>query len=404
VFGFEPVADGGDDGFCALCGDFAAGDETFAEERADGWFGGDELADARLGEGRLVGFVVAVAAVAVHVDDDIAAEALAEFEGEFGDEVDFQGVVTVDVEDRGFDHFGDVSGVGGATGVGGSGGEADLVIDDDVDGAAGAVAWELGEIEGFRDHALACEGGVAVEEDGDDGFAVEAVALGALTGAGGTFDDWVDGFEVAWVRGEGDEDRAVFEFAFDLVAEVVFDVAVACDEVWDVVFVELVEDDLERFLEEVGEDGEAAAVGHAHHDFLDASGWAFFEDGVEGDHEAFTAFEGEAFLAFALGVEELFEGFCLPEPLEDIFAGFGGRVGEVDAGFDAGLEPVADFGVIDVGVFEADAVAVGFSETGDHVAELGAAALIVEHGFDFCGEVAFGEVEFGEAEFGLFVA
>ena len=49
--------------------------------------------------------------------------------------------------------------------------------------------------------------------------------------AGGTFDDRVDGFEVAWVWGESDEDRAVFEFAFDLVAEVVFDVAVACDEV-----------------------------------------------------------------------------------------------------------------------------------------------------------------------------
>ena len=50
--------------------------------------------------------------------------------------------------------------------VDGRGGEADLVVDDDVDGAAGAIAFELRKIERFRHHALAGERGVAVDEHG----------------------------------------------------------------------------------------------------------------------------------------------------------------------------------------------------------------------------------------------
>ena len=68
------------------------------------------------------------------------------------------------MEDRRFDHFGDVRGVGRGARVGRHRGEADLVVDDDVDRAAGAVTGELGEIEHFRDGALASESGIAVNE------------------------------------------------------------------------------------------------------------------------------------------------------------------------------------------------------------------------------------------------
>jgi len=39
-----------------------------------------------------------------------------------------------------------------------------LVVDHDVDSAAGGVALELGEVESFSDQTLPGEGGVAVDQ------------------------------------------------------------------------------------------------------------------------------------------------------------------------------------------------------------------------------------------------
>ncbi len=62
-------------------------------------------------------------------------------------------------------------------------------------------------------------------------------------------------------------------------------VAVAGDGVRDVVFRELLEEDVEGLAQDVGEDGEAAAVGHAHDDLLHADVGAVLDGGVErGDH------------------------------------------------------------------------------------------------------------------------
>ncbi len=101
---------------------------------------GDLLVERGLGEGGFVGLVVAVATVAIHVDHDVALELHAELEGEAGDVADGLGVVAVHVEDRGFDHLGDIGAITRRAGVGGQRGEADLVVDDEVNGAACAVA------------------------------------------------------------------------------------------------------------------------------------------------------------------------------------------------------------------------------------------------------------------------
>ena len=62
----------------------------------------------RLGEARLVALIVAEAAVAPHVDDDVAVELLAIFDGELAGEGHRLGIVAVDVEDRRLDRLGDV--------------------------------------------------------------------------------------------------------------------------------------------------------------------------------------------------------------------------------------------------------------------------------------------------------
>ena len=98
---------------------------------------------------------MAAAAVADQVDDDVLVELLAEVEGELGDPHAGLGVVAVDVEDRRLDHPGDVGGVERRARRRRRGGEADLVVDDDVDRAAGAVAAQLRQVQRLGDDALA---------------------------------------------------------------------------------------------------------------------------------------------------------------------------------------------------------------------------------------------------------
>ena len=96
----------------------------------------------RLRERRLVAFVVAEAAIAPHVDHDGLLEPHPEFGRDLRGEHDRLGIVAVHVEDRRLDHLRHVGRVRRGTRIARIGGEADLVIDDEVDRAAGAMALE----------------------------------------------------------------------------------------------------------------------------------------------------------------------------------------------------------------------------------------------------------------------
>ena len=86
------------------------------------------------------------------------------------------------------------------------------------------------------------------------------------------------------------------------VTEVVFHVAITANGMGDVVFRELFEENVERLAEDVGEDAEAATVGHAHDNFFHADLGAVLDERVErGDHRL-AAFERETLLADETGV------------------------------------------------------------------------------------------------------
>ena len=102
-------------------------DQTIGVDRGDAGVRLDLAVHDRLGVAGIVGLIVAVAAVADHVDDDIFLKPLAELVGEAGDvDAGFR-IVPVDVEDGRIDAAGDIGGVDGAAAVVGAGGEADLV-------------------------------------------------------------------------------------------------------------------------------------------------------------------------------------------------------------------------------------------------------------------------------------
>src|SRR6185295_14161296 len=105
-------------------------------------------------EARLVALVVAEAAIAPHVHHDVAAESLAIVDGELAGEGHRLRVVAVDGDDRRLHPLGDVRRVRRTAPELRAGGEADLVVDDEVDAAAGVVAAHPGKAEAFPDDAL----------------------------------------------------------------------------------------------------------------------------------------------------------------------------------------------------------------------------------------------------------
>ncbi len=85
------------------------------------------------------------------------------------------------------------------------GGESNLVVDDDVDGAAGGITVELRQIQRFGHHALPGEGGVAMDQNRDDARAL-GVAQTVLLRTNDAFNHRIDSFEMAGIEGHRDDD------------------------------------------------------------------------------------------------------------------------------------------------------------------------------------------------------
>ena len=187
----------------------------------------------RLREGRLVAFIVAEAAVAEHVDDHRLVELHAEFGGDLGRVDDRLRVVAVDVEDRRLDHLGHVRRIGRRAREARIGGEADLVVDDEVQRAGDAVAAQARQAEDLGDHALAGEGRVAMQQqrqhlgalfERHDLFAGAAEQL-VLLGARLAHHDRVDDLQMRRVGRQRQMHLVAVELAVRRGAEMVLHVA-----------------------------------------------------------------------------------------------------------------------------------------------------------------------------------
>ena len=261
--------------------DALLGDEFLRIEADDALVLADGVIHHRLRERRLVALVVAVPAIAEHVDDDGLLEALAELGGDLGAMHDGFGIVAVDVEDRRLDHLGDVGGVGRRARVARRRREADLVVDDEVQRAAGAVAAQARQAEAFGDDALAGKGRVAVDQDRQHARAVLVLAL-ILLGARLAEHDGIDDFEMRGVGRQRQVHLVAVELAVRRGAEVVFHVAGTVDVVGLVgAALEFVEDGAQRLRHDAGEHVQAAAMGHAEDDFLHAELAAALDDLLE---------------------------------------------------------------------------------------------------------------------------
>jgi hypothetical protein len=360
--------------------------------------GGDLAVEDRLGERGFVGLVVAVAAEAHHVDHDIPAELHAELEGEQRDHADGLGIVAVHVKDRRLNHLGHVRAVVRGTRVARQRGEADLVIDHDVQRATGRVAGELREVERLRDHALAREGGVAVHEQREHASPL-GVTADPLAGAGLALDDRVDDFQVRRVGGEPDLDlRAGSGVEDRLVSEMVLHITVPGDRLGDVVLGELFEQDLKRLAQDRRQDVESAAVGHAHDDFLDPDSGRALDDRVERGNERLSTLERESLLTHVLGVQKALEQLGLVQAAQDTRLLVLGEGGLVPVRLHPILQPASHLGVLNVSVLDADASAVGLAQAGDQFPQGDATPVQVVPGIEGAIEVRLAQPELLQGE------
>ncbi len=240
--------------------------------------------------------------------------------------------------------------------------ETDLVVDDQVDRAAGGVAIELREIQRLGHHALSGEGRVAVNQHGDDAFA-RRIAQPILLGTDDAFDHRIHRLQVARIGRDGDHNLAAARSPADAGgAQVILDVARALRAAGIDIAFEFAEDLLDVLAHRVGEDVQPPAVSHADHQFVDvAAGGALqnlFQDGERG----FAAFEREALLAHEARVQEMFELFARHHAAQSAHAGLAIERPVVGLRLHALLQPALLLRHLNVHVLAADFAAIGLAQ------------------------------------------
>ena len=404
--GLEPGHFGVDGGLV----DHAFSDQPFGIDLARRLQGADLRIHQRLGEGRIVTLVVAEAAVAEHVHHHILVEFLPELRRHLGGEDHRFRIVAVDVEDRGLDHQGHVRRIGRGAAVPRAGREADLVVDDEMHRPAGAVTLQPHQGEAFGHHALAGEGGIAVDQQGHDLGAVESPGLLGPAGIGGANikglfrprlaqHHRIDDLEVRRVGGQGQVDVVAVERPVRRGPHVVFDVARTLDvRGHGRAALEFVEDGAIGFAHHRRQGVQPPAVGHAQHDLVDAEGTAALDDLFQRRDHGLAAVQAEPLGAGEAFVQEAFETLGLDQLVEDGQLALTGEsvLGEGVRTLETRLQPGLLFRLGDMHELDAERAAVGALQQREDLAY--GAGLEAQHAVeeDRPVEVALAEaVEFG---------
>src|SRR5690606_39169214 len=137
----------------------------------------DLLVHERLRHARIIAFIMAEAAIAEHVDHDRAIETLTELRRDLRRMDNRFRVVAIHMEDRRLHHLRHIGGIGRGAAMDRARGEADLVIDNEMDRAASAMPLQVRQAETFGNDALTRKGRIAVNEKRNDTLALAVLML-----------------------------------------------------------------------------------------------------------------------------------------------------------------------------------------------------------------------------------
>ena len=367
----------------------------------------DPLVHLGLGVGGLVGLVVTEAAVADQVDQGVAAERLAEGVREPHRRDAGLHVVGVHVDDRDVEALGEVRRIAGGAALVGIGGEAELVVGDHVHRAARGVAAQRLEVQRLGHDALAGEGGVAVDQDGQHRVRVVhqlARLATRLVGPRAALDHRVDELEMARVRRQRDRHAApALRPVGARGAVVVLHVAGAALGRGGVggqglLALELHQDRLVGAPHRVGQHVQPSAVGHAENHLARAALGGELDQLVEHRHERVESLDRELLLAQERLVEVRLERLDLGQAPQQhaLLLGLEGLA--VGAGLDRLAQPDALLVIGDVLDLVRDRPGVRPAQAGQRVGEGLARAGHAQHRGRDAPHQVLGEVDRGRVE------
>ncbi len=304
------------------------------------------------------------------------------------------------MEDRRLEHFRNVRAVHGRTRIARvRDGEADLVVDDDVQRATGVEGARLRQLQGFRDHALASERSVAMDLDGQH-LGAGRVAAPFLPGPHGTLDHRVDHFQMRRIEGERDMHVAGRGLQIRGEALVVLHVARALQVGHVVLAFEFRENIRGRLAEQVHEHIQAAAVGHADDRLFHTAGTGLLDDVIQQRNQRLTALQREPALSDVLGVQVALQTFRAGELPEDILPLLETVVAADLPGLELILQPQTLIGRGDMRELGADGATVDGLQAGQDIAQLHALGdAAVTGGREELGvQVGIAETEIGQVQ------
>ena len=336
----------------------------------------------RLGQGRIVALVVTPFAVADDIDHDVFVEFLTVVQSGLDGEANAFRIVAVDVDDRSGNHFRHVGTMHGRTGVAGIGsGEADLVVDDDVNRTAGGVAARFGQVERCLVDAQADKCRVAVNQYGQY-FVATVFAQTFLFGACRTFNDRIHDFQVRRVERQRNVHRTVRRSDVGAETHVVFHVAAGQLD-FGTAF--KFGKQIARFLaQNVDQDIQTTSVCHTNDDFFDTVFTCVLNQVIQTGNHALAAFYAEAFLTDIFGMQITLQSLGSGHFFQDAAFLFGTVARGGQHILEIIAQPAALFGIGNVDVFQCEVAAVGLLEVAD---DLG------QGQFALAGKIALAHIE-----------
>jgi len=240
-----------------------------------------------------------------------------------------------------------------------AGREADLVVDDEMDAAAGVVATDAGEAEALPHDALTRKCRVAMDQNRQHLFVLGQIVAVGLLRADLAQHDGIDRFKMAGVGDQRHMDVNAVKLAVGAGAQMIFDVARTAD----ILRVggaarKFVEDNAERLCHHIGEHVQATAMRHAVHDFAHAILAAIFDDRFHRRDHRFAAVQPEPLGPDVLLAEEFLPLLGLDHLGQDRLLAVGRELDRLVLALDAFLQEAALLHIGDVHVLKADIAAV----------------------------------------------
>ena len=244
----------------------------------------------RLRDRRVVDLRVSVTAEADEIDHDVRAKLVAELHRHAAHAHHGVGIFAVHVEDGNRQALGQVRREAAGIGFVRIGGEADQIVNDNVNCSADVIAAQGREVQTLGGDSLPRESGIAVHDDGHD-LQLAVVADARLLGARASHRHRVHGFEVAGIRHQVDAYLvAVGGGEQSGRADVVLHVAAAQHAAGIDVF-EAGEDLRRRAVHHIDDDVQASAMAHRQHRLLGSLLGSGIENLVEQRDQRGVAFQ-----------------------------------------------------------------------------------------------------------------